>query len=390
MPIDLSPLHLPARAALLLPIVAPDVVVIGAGPAGLAVAATLHRRGIGCVLLERADSIGPSWQSRYDLLRLHTVRWLSGLPHGAIPRRYGRWVARDDFVRYLDDYARRFDLRPEFGVEVHRIDRVDDAWQLETSTGRRRAHTIIVATGYNAEPVVPPWPGAADFTGKLLHSNDYRNPSEYTGQRVLVVGAGNSASEIAVQLADSSVQVALSVRTPPNIVRRATLGVPSQLFSIALRTLPQPAMNRVLGMIRRISVPDLTAYGLPAPGNDGFSQFLRTRTVPVLDHGFVTHIQRERISVVAAVDHFDGDTVVLADGSTHRPDTVICATGFRPGLDAMVGHLGVLDGSGVPLVHGAQTLPHAPLLYFVGIDVRLAGLLRDIGIEARAVGRAVS
>jgi putative flavoprotein involved in K+ transport len=205
-----------------------------------------------------------------------------------------------------------------------------------------------------------------------------------------VVGAGNSAAEIAVQLADCKVEVALSVRTPPNIVRRDTLGVPSQLFGIALRRFPEPAINTVLRLLRRISVPDLSGYGLPAPANDGYSQFLRTGTVPVLDHGFVKSVREHRISIVTAIDHFDGDRVVLTDGSLWRPDTIICATGFRPGLDDMLGHLGVLDASGVPRVHGADSLPQAPGLYFVGIDVRLAGLLRDIGIEARGVGQALA
>jgi len=375
--------------ALLWSIVAAGIVVIGAGPAGLAVASTLHRRGLPYALLERAAGVGSSWQSRYDLLRLHTVRWLSGLPRAGIPRRFGRWVARDDFVRYLTDYARQFDVRPEFGVQVHRIDRSGERWLLQTSAGQRVADAVVVATGYSTVPIMPQWPGAAGFTGELLHSNDYREPSRYRGHQVLVVGAGNSAAEIAVQLADNDVEVTLSVRTPPNIVRRDTLGVPTQLLGIALRRVPEPVMNRLTGILRRISVPELSAYGLPAPAGAGFTQFLHTRTIPVIDHGFVEHVRQRKISVVAAVEGFAGGSVLLADGSSLQPDTVICATGFRPGLDEMVGHLDVLDSAGVPLVHGADTLPHARGLYFVGIDVRLSGLLRDIGIEARAVGRAL-
>jgi putative flavoprotein involved in K+ transport len=205
-----------------------------------------------------------------------------------------------------------------------------------------------------------------------------------------VVGAGNSASEIAVQLAEADVAVDLSVRTPPNIVRRDTLGVPSQLFGIAFKRLPERVMNPLSAMLRRVSVPNLAEQGLPAPEGDGFSQFLRTHTVPILDHGFVKQVRLGRISISAAVDSFDDDSVVLSDGSRLRPDTVICATGFRPGIADMVGHLGVVDAEGVPRISGRVTLPTAPRLHFVGIGVQLSGLLREIGIEARAVGRTLS
>ena len=367
------------------------MVVIGSGPAGLAAAATLQRDGVPCTVLERASTVGAAWLGRYDSLRLHTIRWLSGLPGEPIPRRYGRWVARDDLVEYLHDYARRNQIHPELGVEVTRVDRDPDGvgWRLETSAGPREAAVVIVATGYSRTPYLPDWPGRDTFPGTLIHSADYREPSSYAGQRVLVVGAGNSAAEIAVDLLGVTSRVELSVRTPPNIVRRDTLGVPSQLLGIALKRAPERLMNPLSALLRRISVPDLAAQGLPAPPGDGFTQFLRTRTVPILDHGFVRAVRSGAITVVSAVDSFAGAEVGLADGTTRRPDAAICATGYRPGLGPMVGHLGVLDDRGAPLLHGARTLPQAPGLYFVGITVELAGLIRTIGLEARAVGQTI-
>ena len=207
---------------------------------------------------------------------------------------------------------------------------------------------------------------------------------------MLVVGAGNSAAEIAVDLARVAGRVDLSVRTPPNIIRRDTLGVPSQLFGVALRRAPERVMNPVATVLRRLSVPDLSRYGLPAPPGDGFTQFLRTRTVPILDHGFVSAVRAGRIRVVANVDSIDGADVRLRDGSVLRPDAVVCATGYRSGLEPLVGHLGVLDERGMPRVHGARTLPHLPGLYFVGVTIELAGVLREIGLEAQAVGRALA
>lgn len=349
----------------------------------------MQQRGLPCTILERSSSVGAAWQGRYDSLRLHTVRWLSGLPGARIPRRYGRWVSRDDLVAYLHDYAARHELRPELGVEVTRIDRDGTGWRVQTSDGGRAADAVVVATGYSRTPYLPDWPGREAFPGTLVHSADYREPSPYAGQRVLVVGAGNSAAEIALDLLGVAASVDLSVRTPPNIVRRATLGVPSQLLGIALRHAPERVMNPLSRMLRRVSVPDLAEHGLPAPAGDGFTQFLRTRTVPILDHGFVREVQTGSIRVVAAVDGFDAEAVRLADGTSHPVDAVIAATGYRPGLEPVVGHLGVLDDRGVPLVHGARTLASAPDLYFVGITVELAGLIRTIGLEARAVGRTI-
>jgi putative flavoprotein involved in K+ transport len=370
------------------------MIVVGAGPAGLAVAATLRQLGHQPTVLEQSQDVGSSWRGRWDGLRLHTMRSLSALPDAPVPRRYGRWVARDDYADYLRGYAERFEIVPEFGVTVSRIDRDGDGWLVHTEgpgtrADARRSPVVVLATGYSRIPVVPDWPGRHRYTGSLIHSSQYRNASGYAGRRVLVVGAGNSGSEIAAELVEAGATVQLSVRTPPNIIRRSTLGVPSQLIAVVTRRVPERVMNTLVGVLRRVSVVDLREQGLPAPV-DGFSLFLRTRTVPVIDHGFVEHVRAGRIGVVAAVASLSQSSVHLVDGTSVAPDSVICATGFRTGLEPLVGHLGVLDDSGVPRVHGAGTLPQAPGLYFVGITLELSGLLREIGREAQAAARALA
>jgi putative flavoprotein involved in K+ transport len=365
-------------------------VIVGAGAAGLAVAASLRRRGMDCVVLERAASLGSAWAGRYDSLQLHSIRWLSGLPGLRIPRGYGRWVARDDVVRYLRDYAALSGVVPEFGVEVTSVQRDGESWRVQTSGAERRTAVVVMATSFCSRPYLPDWALGATTDVAVVHSSAYRNPEAYRGQDVLVVGAGNSASEIAVELAQAAARVWLSVRTPPNIVRRDTFGVPSQLIGIALRRAPERVMNPVAAALRRVSVPDLSRYGLPAPNGDGFTQFLRTKTVPILDHGFVREVKAGRVRVVPAVRSLSGAEVALVDDTVLRPGAVICATGYRPGLEPIVGHLGVLDEHGLPLVHGAHTHPSAPGLYFAGISVQLSGLLREIGLDAQAIGDAVA
>jgi putative flavoprotein involved in K+ transport len=311
---------------------------------------------------------------------------LPGLP---IPRRYGRWVARDDLVEYLEEYAGHFGIEPTFGVELDGLERTDDHWRVHTSARTYEADCVVLATGMCHTPQIPALPGLPSFTGRVVHSADYRQPSPYRGQRVLVLGAGNSATEIATELAEVA-EVALSVRRPPNIVRRDIAGFPSQAFGIALRRVPEPAVNVLTTMLRRISLPDLGAYGLPGPSGDGFSQYLRTRTMPILDHGFVAAVQAGRITVVPQVASIDGPEVRFADDRAIRPDVIIAGTGFGSGLSSLVGRYGVLDDRGRPRIGGGTTAPDAPDLYLVGMTVVLSGLLREVGIEAREVGRAIA
>jgi NADPH-dependent 2,4-dienoyl-CoA reductase/sulfur reductase-like enzyme len=257
-----------------------DVVIVGAGPAGLAAAAALRARGTDAIILERGQHVGEQWRSRYDRLHLHTIRWLSDLPGYRIPREFGRWVARDQFVRYLEQYAAHHGLEPQFGVEATRIDRDDGHWAIRTSGGTIPARIVVMASGYTRVPYLPRWPGT--FDGPMVHSAEYRNPGPYRGQDVLIIGAGNSGTEIAVDLADGGAgRVRVAVRTPPNILRRDTKGFPTQLVGIAFQRLPPRLLDPLILALRQATIPDLTCYGLPPPGAP-FSQFRRTATVPIL------------------------------------------------------------------------------------------------------------
>ena len=219
------------------------VLVIGAGPAGLAVAASLKKRGVPVVVLERADDVGASWRRHYERLHLHTTRRWSGLPGFPIPQRFGRWVARADVVNYLEMYAVHHRLDVRTGVQVKRVARAGyGRWVVETEAGESfTGSTVVVATGYNHTPVPPQWPGVETFPGELVHASAYRNAEPYRGKDVLVVGPGNTGSEIAVDLTEGGAsRVRLAIRTAPHIVRRSNLGWPAQGTGI-LRASPARA-----------------------------------------------------------------------------------------------------------------------------------------------------
>ncbi|HET6818792.1 MAG TPA: NAD(P)/FAD-dependent oxidoreductase [Mycobacteriales bacterium] len=369
----------------------PEAVVIGAGPGGLAAAAMLQRAGIETVVIDRAPAIASSWRGHYDRLHLHTARWLSHLPGYRIPRRYGRWVARDDVVRYLESYSAHHRLDVCLNTEVTAIDRrADDGWTVRISVGDFDARYVIVATGHNHTPVMPSWPGAEEFPGELVHASAYRNATPYVGKSVLVVGSGNTGAEIAVDLVESGArEVTLAVRTPPHIVLREKYGVPSLALGVLFRHLPPKVFDRIAAAVRRMDVGDLSAYGLPTPKDGLYERVLRDDQIPLIDAGFLQQLKAGRIVVVPAVEGFEGDHVLLADGSRRRADVVIAATGYRRGLDRLVGHLGVLGPDGRPRVRGGATDPAAPRLWFTGFTNPISGMFRELGIDAKRIARAV-
>lgn len=363
-------------------------IVIGAGPHGLAVAALLRRSGEPAVILERSDRVGASWTQRYDHLRLHTTHTTSKLPGLPVPRQAGTWVSRDDYVRYLERYVAHHRLDVRAATPVRRVDRAEPGsgaqWLVHTPDGPVPADAVVVATGRCHTPDIPHWPGRSTFTGTLLHSAHYRSPAPYRGQQVLVVGAGNSGTEIAGVLAGAGAErVRISVRTPPNILPRSS----ARWHAVGRLTevLPLAWRDRTSLLTQRLAVPDLTSRGLPRPRTGLYTRNAREGVNPVLDHGFVDAVRSGRVEPVAAVEGFDGPDVLLADGTRLRPDTVIAATGYRPGLDGLVGSLGVLDDAGQPLAVGARTNPEAARLYFAGYTNPLTGVLRQAGIEGRAI-----
>lgn len=369
------------------------VYVIGGGPGGLAAAAALREQGVRAVVLEKSDGVATSWRRHYDRLHLHTIRRWSSLPGLAMPRGFGRWVSRDDMVRYLEKYAEHHELEVVTGVEVSRIDRAPDGsgWRLSATGGRvLTGRAVVVATGCNHTPLIPDWSGRDGFTGELAHAAEYRAPGPYAGKDVLVVGIGNTGAEIAVDLVEGGAsRVRIAVRTTPHIVRRSTAGWPAQATAVLVRRLPVRLVDRAGGLLGRIAVPDLSAQGLPRPDTGLYSR-VREGAIPVQDVGLIDAVKRGRVVPVAAVESFDEDTVVLADGTRITPDAVIAATGYRHALEDLVGHLGVLDARGRPVVHGARTPEQAPDLYFTGFTNPISGMLREMALDARKIARRLA
>ena len=366
------------------------VVVVGAGQGGLSAAVALADRGLRPLVLDRADTIASAWRGRYDRLRLNTWRAFSHPPGRRFPKGVPTFPSRDQLIEHLERIAGEDGIELRLGTRVQRIDRDRDGWIVRVADGEIRTQQVVVATGLDNEPVIPDWPGRDGFGGALLHSSEYRNPAPFEGRAVLVVGPGCSGMEIAHELAEGGAEeVWLATRTPPNILLRQGPGpVPGDLIAVALWHMPVRVGDAIARFGQRMDIGDLTEYGLPAPTEGVFSRLHRLDAVPaIVDKAVIEAIKDGRIEVVRAVESLDDGGVELAGGGRVEPDAVIAATGYRPALEPLVGHLDVLNERGVPRVFGGR--PVTPGLRFIGYVPRPGGL-GYMGKEGRRAAREIA
>lgn len=365
-----------------------QVVVVGSGPAGLACAAEVVRHGVPVTVLEKGDGAAAAWRGRYDRLRFNTSRGHSAFPGEPFPRAWGQFPTRDQYVGYLDDFARAHRVQVTTGVTVERLDRTADGWRIRTDSGDRCARQVVIATGMFNRPLLPDWARNDDFPGVVVHAADYRNPAPFAGRDVLVVGAGSTGMEIAHDLAGNGASsVALAVRTPPNILLRTVAGQPVDLPVPLFLRLPPAMVDRMLQGMQRLLLGDLTAYGLPRPPVGPMAALQERGTgTAIVDRDVVDAVKDGRIRVVAPVDALEAKGARLRDGSLLTVDAVVIATGYDTGLVPLVGHLDVLREDGMPREPaGEEALPG---LRFLGYT-RRPGITGYVGRQARRVAPGI-
>jgi len=346
----------------------------------------LKRHGIEPTVLEAGPSVGTSWRRHYRRLHLHTVKEHSSLPGLPFPESAPRYPSRADVVSYLDAYAARFGIVPRTAEPVRRISLVDGVLTVESDRGAYRAQAVVVATGLSRVPNPEPLNNQEDFEGPVIRAGLYQDGAPYTGQRVLVVGGGNTGAEIALDLAEHGATPTLCVRTPVNVVPRDFLGIPAQVTSLRMRSLPLAMRDRIGRWASWLTFGDLSRYGLPRPALGPISSVLLRGRIPIIDVGTVDAIKRGAIAVKAGVARCTARGAIFADGSEERFDAVVTATGYQPALADIVDIPGVLDARGHPRSWKAD---RARGLYFVGYDNVATGLLREIGRQAEAVAADV-
>ncbi len=362
-----------------------QVVIIGAGTSGLSTAVALADRGLKPLVIDRAEQVGSAWRNRYDRLRLNTGRQFSHLPSRPYRKGTPTYPTRDQVIAHLEEHAADSSINLQLGCPTERIDSADEGWRVTTSSGSIDTPQVVVATGYDHEPFIPEWPGREEWAGDLVHSSRYANPSPYAGRKVLVVGSGSSGIEIAYDLATGgAAKVWLAVRTPPNIMlRKGPGGLPGDVVAIPLHNAPIRLADAIARFARRMTIGDLSEFGLPIPEEGVFARSARLGVAPaILDEEVIAAIRNRSIEIVCGVESLDPGTVTLADTARISPDAIVCATGFRRGLTKLVGHLGVLDERGRPTTTGE--VPAAAGLRFIGFVPRAA----QIGYAAKQARHA--
>ncbi len=352
------------------------VVIIGAGPAGLAVAACLKQQAVPFIILERSDHLGTSWRSHYHRLHLHTAKQFSALPHLPFPADYPRYPSRQQVIDYLETYARHFDLTPLVNQTVTAVSRHNGRWQTRTEDALYTSDFVVMATGLNQIPTIPTWPDQEHFKGQILHSALYKNGEPYRNQKVLLVGFGNSGAEIALDAYEHGATVSLSVRSPINVIFQERFGIPVQLLTIILSPLPARIIDLLTAPVLKLSFGNLSRYGLQQPPYGAAVQVKKYSKIPVIDPGIIQKIKQRKINVYPGIQRFTADGVVFTDGTTHPFDAVILATGYHTNLDSLLPP------------QTAQTAANG--LYFCGYNNSMTGLLRQIAIESRQIAQDIT
>lgn len=319
-------------------------------------------------ILEQGPDVAHSWTRYYDRVRLHTGKHLSNLPNVPLGRDYPLYVGRDELVRYLRAYAHQLGLAVSANERVTAVEHAaGGGWRVTTDRQVRYAPAVVVASGSFDNPIRPPLPGEERFGGTVMHAAEYRNPASVTGARVLVVGAGNSGAEIAVELADAGRAVTLAIREGLNIVPRELFGIlPVQYLGFAMRRLPPRLARRLAVRTDAQGARRLARVGIPK------APYPTLARVPVIGLALLDRVRRGRIAVRGGIARLAPGRVEFTAGPSIGCDAILLATGYAPAI----GFLRPLAADPATLIPQKGVACSAePGLYFVGAHRTTQGLI---------------
>ncbi|VVB14056.1 unnamed protein product [Arabis nemorensis] len=355
----------------------PGPIVVGAGPSGLSVAACLSNRGVPSVILERTDCLASLWQKRtYDRLKLHLPKHFCELPLMKFPKNFPKYPSKQQFISYVESYAARFNIKPVFNqtVEKAEFDVLSGQWKVKTQDGVYTSTWLVVATGENAEPVLPDISGLKKFIGPVVHTSAYKSGSEFANRKVLVVGCGNSGVEVCLDLCRNNALPHMVVRNSVHVLPRDFFGLST--FGIAMTLLkwfPLKLVDKFLVLLANYSLGNTDRLGLRRPKTGPIELKNVTGKTPVLDVGAISLIQSGQIKVTQAVKEITRNGAKFVDGKEMEFDSIILATGYKSNVPGWLKDSSFFTKDGMPKTPFPNGWKGKNGLYTVGFTRR--GLL---------------
>ncbi|KAJ8547460.1 hypothetical protein K7X08_011046 [Anisodus acutangulus] len=314
----------------------PIVIIVGAGPAGLATAACLTKFSIPNLILEKEDCYSPMWKKyAYDRLHLHLAKQFCQLPHFPFPSSFPTYLPKKEFIQYLDDYVSHFNINPLFKRTVESVcfDESTKKWNVKVRIGNSGevegyfSKFLVVATGEASYPFIPKVPGLESFKGEAIHTTQYKNGEKFKGKSVLVVGCGNSGMEIALDLANCGAKTSIIVRGPIHLISREMGYLALMLSKFKV---PYTVVDSIMVMLSKVIYGDISKYyRVSRPKEGPFASKAKYGKYPVVDVGTYQKIKSGEIQVLPAMTRIAGNDAVFENGKSHQFDVIVFATGFK-------------------------------------------------------------
>jgi cation diffusion facilitator CzcD-associated flavoprotein CzcO len=365
-----------------------NTLIIGASISGLAAAACLRQRNIPYIIIEKQGQVAAPWRKHYDRLHLHTSKRFSGLPFKKMPAGYPQYPSRLQVIEYLEDYQTTFDIHPLFNTEATNVRREGGHWITTTDKGSFQSKYLVMATGAYGRPKPVEFSGMETFPGKILHSYDYKTARDFSGQRVLVVGFGNSACEIAIDLCEQGAKASMSVRSPVNVISRDILGIPILEVSLLMSRLSPRVADALSAPVVRLTVGDITKLGLKKLPYGPLEQIQRDGQAPVMDIGTLNHIRKGHVKIFDGIDHIDGQTVWFKDGRKEDFDVIVAGIGYYRDYAEFV-EVGPERFQDLKVSAGKQQFFGKDGLYFCGYWISPTGQIREISLDALKIAHHI-
>lgn len=314
-----------------------DNLIIGAGPAGLAVAGQFSKAGLNYEILEQSNEVASKWHQHYDRLHLHTVKELSHLPFKEFPEHYPQYVSRKQLVEYYERYVEEFNIAIRFNSKVVQVLKQDLSWKVicEDNT-EYLANNVIIATGLCRKANSTKWIADTNFQGEILHASAYKNPSSFINKNVLVIGMGNTGAEIALDLAEHKVNTSILVRSEIVVIPRDLFGNSVQLTARKLAKLPFGIGDWIGSLSSFIAFGNLKKYGLPISKIKPAVLRRVYGKTPTIDLGTIDLIKKGIIKVHRKIIEIKENSLIFENNKEEKVDAIILATGYTAGVNEII------------------------------------------------------